>query len=420
MFTNGQKNKFFIFMLVFLMLGSIPSCAPKFECKDAIGCVDIAPDAPIKVGIMQALSGSVSPSGTRYSRCVEMALDAKGGALLGHPVELIREDSQCSKEGGTTAALKIVADPQIIGVVGPTCSSEARSAMPYLSDAGLVMISGSNTSPTLTAVNGVKGPDFHSGYFRTAHNDADVGLAAATFAYQELGIRKAAVIITAADVYGQSLRDVFNQAFTGMGGKIIYNGEINKGDTDMKPILEAIVKSGAELVFFPIWQPEGDQFVLQSKEVSGFENIKLLNADSLFLGTFVDSVKEAGVGIYFVIPDKPSSEEYQNFVKAYVAKYDQELTTNFDAQAYDAATILFQAIEAVAVKDADGTLHIGRQALRDYLYNLRGFDGLLGTLSCSEFGDCGLAKSRVVRFDDPSVGVDGIRANIIYLYSGEK
>lgn len=414
------RNRFSIFALVFFMLFYIPSCAPKFECKDAIGCVEIAPDAPLKVGIMQALSGSVSPSGTRYSRCVEMALDAKGGTLLGHPVELIREDSQCSKEGGITAALKIVADPQIIGVIGTTCSSEAKAGMPYLTKAGLVMISGSNTSPSLTAVNGVKGEDSNLGYFRTAHNDADQGLAAATYAYQKQNIGQAAVIVVAGDVYSEGLGNVFEHAFTDMGGKIAYHGEINKGDTDMKPILEAVVKSGAKLLFFPIFQPEGDHIVLQSKEVSGFENITLMSSDSLLLGPYVDSVKDAGIGTYYVIPDKASGEKYQAFVDAYVKKYNEALTTNFHAQTYDAATILFNAIEAIAAKDSNGTLHIGRQALRDYLHNLQGFHGLLGTLSCNEFGDCGLAKFRVVRFDDPSVGVDGIKANIVYLYSGEK
>ena len=396
------------------------SCAPKFECRDAIGCVDIAPGKPIKVGIMQALSGSVSPSGTRYSRSVEMALDAIGGTIHDHPVELVRADSQCSKEGGITAGLQIVADPQIIGVIGTTCSSEARGAMAYLSDAGLVMISGSNTSPSLTAANQVKGEDFHPGYFRTAHNDADQGLAAATFAFQELGKSKAAVIVVAADSYSQGLGNVFEQAFADLSGEMVYSGEINKGDEDMKPILEAIVNSGAEFLFFPVFQPEGDLIVLQSKEVSGFENIILMSADSLLLGSFVESVMDAGVGTFYIVPDKPSGEEYDAFVDAYIAKYNEELTTNFHAHTYDAATILLKAIEAVAVKDSDGTLHIGRQALRDYLYNLQGFEGLIGAISCNEFGDCGLAKFRVVRFDDPSVGVDGIKSNIVYLYSTEK
>jgi branched-chain amino acid transport system substrate-binding protein len=36
----------------------------------------------------------------------------------------------------------------------------------------------------------------------------------------------------------------------------------------------------------------------------------------------------------------------------------------------------------------DGTLHIGRQQLRDALYATKGFKGLTGTINCDDFGDC--------------------------------
>jgi branched-chain amino acid transport system substrate-binding protein len=46
------------------------------------------------------------------------------------------------------------------------------------------------------------------------------------------------------------------------------------------------------------------------------------------------------------------------------------------------------AIEKVAVKDADGTLHIGRQALRDAMYATKDYNGLTGMLTCEPDGDC--------------------------------
>jgi branched-chain amino acid transport system substrate-binding protein len=50
--------------------------------------------------------------------------------------------------------------------------------------------------------------------------------------------------------------------------------------------------------------------------------------------------------------------------------------------------MIFAAIEQVAVQEADGTLHIGRQALRDALYATTNFQGLTGNLTCSATGDC--------------------------------
>src|SRR5690606_33499549 len=115
----------------------------------------------------------------------------RGGELLGHPIELSGEDTLCSAEGGQAAGTKISADATIIGVVGTNCSGEARAAMPLISQAGMVMISPSNTNPDLTDPNH---PEQHDGYFRTAHNDLFQGRVAAEFAYNELGVRKAATI----------------------------------------------------------------------------------------------------------------------------------------------------------------------------------------------------------------------------------
>ena len=73
-------------------------------------------------------------------------------------------------------------------------------------------------------------------------------------------------------------------------------------------------------------------------------------------------------------------------------------------------------IEAVAVQDKDGTLLIGRQALRDALYATAGYQGLTGSLTCDEYGDCGVARFQVTRLDDPETGLEGLGANVVYTY----
>ncbi len=86
-------------------------------------------------------------------------------------------------------------------------------------------------------------------------------------------------------------------------------------------------------------------------------------------------------------------------------------------QSYDATNLLLHAIESVAVQNADGTLYIGRQALRDALYATADFEGVSGTINCDEFGDCGALRYDILRLDDPAAGVDGVRANTIYTFT---
>jgi branched-chain amino acid transport system substrate-binding protein len=88
-----------------------------------------------------------------------------------------------------------------------------------------------------------------------------------------------------------------------------------------------------------------------------------------------------------------SGPEYDALLAKWATKFGGVPPSGYHAMAYDAANIFFQAVEAVAVVDADGTVHVPRQALRDYLYSLTGFPGLTGTLACDANGDCATGEA---------------------------
>jgi branched-chain amino acid transport system substrate-binding protein len=66
--------------------------------------------------------------------------------------------------------------------------------------------------------------------------------------------------------------------------------------------------------------------------------------------------------------------------------------------------------------DEDGTLLIGRQALRDAVQNTTGFEGLTGSLSCDQFGDCGSWWLDYYRLEDPTAGLEGLLQNVVFMY----
>ena len=406
-------------LFVALLLAGCGSGVPPFECSDAIGCVDIGPGASIRIGALQALSGDMGPQGAELLQCTELAVDDWGGELLGHPIGLVTADSMCTGEAGTTAALKVTADPQLVALIGPSCSGAAAAAMKVVSDAGLVMIAGSCSAPSLTSVGGEPGAHWRPGFLRTAQNDALVGQTAATFAFQVLGIRRAATIHDG-DAYTRGLTDTFEQAFRALGGEVVLATAVNKGDTDMRPVLAAVAASGADLAFLPVFRMEGDYLVLQAEEVEGMENVKLMSAEGLYFDTFVQAVGAAGVGMHFTAPVRPEGPEYDAFVARYEAKFGEPpARTPYHAHMYDAANLLLSTIESVAVQEEDGTLHIGRQALRDALYATANYQGLTGSLTCDSYGDCGVAKFKVLRLDDPAAGLAGLEANVVYAYPPE-
>jgi branched-chain amino acid transport system substrate-binding protein len=410
-----QRKSFILPLIATLLLAGCQQAAPLFECTDVIGCVEIAPGEPIKIASLQALSGAMSANGLNHLRSIELALDDRKRESLDHPIELLSEDSLCSKEGGATAASKIAADPQIVGIIGPTCSGAATGAMKAVSEAGLVMISGSSTAPSLTSVGGEPGSDWQPGFLRTAQNDALSGRVAATSAFQVLGVKKAATLDDG-DPYTRGLADTFQQAFAELGGEVVLAAGVNKGDADMGPVLTAVARSGAELLYLPVFRPEGDYIVLQARKMGELKNVILMTAEGLYLDAFIEAVGEAGVGMHMILPTTPRSPAHDAVVSRYETRYGEAPTAVYYAHTYDAVNMLFAALEVVAVQDSDGRLHIGRQALRDTLYATSGYQGLTGSLTCDQYGDCGMARFEVVRLDDPAAGLEGLRANVVYAY----
>ena len=356
-----------------------------FECTDAIGCVDVAPDEPIHIAYLLVISGPNETLGIDSRNGIEIAI-ADHGPVLGHEVSLTGEDGGCSAEGGQPAGARLAADPTIVGVIGTSCSSEARAALPLLSPAGFTVISPSNTAPDLTLPGN---ENQWPGYFRTAHSDLFQGAAAADFAYNFLGVRTIATIHDGS-LYAEKLAEVFRGAFEDLGGAVSGQGAVSPDQTDMSGVLADIAAGGPELIYYPIFMPAGALITIQAHETTGLEETYLMGADGLFSPDVMEGAGEDVEGFYVSSPDLTAfGDAYAaSFVPAYVEMFGTEPISIFHAHGYDAVMLLLAAIEEVAVVDADGTLHIGRQALRDAMYAVENYEGLTGNLTCSDTGDC--------------------------------
>jgi branched-chain amino acid transport system substrate-binding protein len=358
---------------------------------DAFGCAEVAPGDPIRIASANSFSGATLFLGQDVEYGVEIAM-ADRGQLFGRDIEPVREDAGCSKaEDGQTAAQAIVADKTIIAVVGTTCSRTAVPAMPVLAQAGITMISASNTAPSLTNPDS---PDFGGPfYFRTAYNDKVQGAAVAKFACDELHAKTAATIHDGSP-YAEQLQQVFQDEFKAQcGGTTTAHEAIQVGDTDFHPVLTTVCAGHPDLLFYPIFDPEGPILTNQTQEVADCVGIKLVGADGIKDDGFVSVAGPLAeqLGMYFSGPDLNFGDKYTNdFLPKYrVLSGTANPIAPYHAHGYDAANILLDAIAAVGVQDADGTLWIPRDALRAYVAGLKDYPGLTGDLTCDPNGDCG-------------------------------
>ena len=387
----------------------------------SLGEVTVSAGDAIQIRSLNAISGDVAFLGVPNENGIRMAVEDYG-QIHGFDVDLgAGLDDLCSADGGQAAAQIIVADEQVIGVIGTSCSGAATAASPLISEAGMVMISGSNTSPALTSdLAGTAGSAYHAGYYRTAHNDLYQGAAAANFALEVLGVTSAAAIHDG-DPYTEGLAQAFADAFEAGGGTITVFTAVNKGDTDMVPVLTEVAASGPEMLFFPIFQPEGDFIIQQAGSVAGMSGITMMAADGLLNSDYLALAESENM--YFSGPDtrygdnanQSTGELAADVLADYEAEFGEVPAAPFWAHSYDAAVLLLDAIAHASYMDGDD-LVIDRAGVREHLNSVSDYEGLIGTMTCDAFGDCGSQKITVIQNTDITDYVASTE-NVVYEYA---
>lgn len=350
--------------------------APSYACTDRLGCISVTSNENIKIGALLTLTTPDAPYGIDALRGVEIAVADKG-KLAGHGIDLVKADDLCSEQGGADGANKLAADPKIVGVIGATCSGAALMASRILSGVGTVLISPSSTAPSLTD------PSTHeAGFLRTIYNDKAQGQAVAQFAFNVLGSQR---MITVQDgsPYSEQLQAAACDTFQQLGGQCVKQIQISP-DEDVMPVLQSVVADKPDVLFYPIYATDGAA-ITKAASPAGLTAAVLMSSDGLLSSDFVKQTEPASEGMYLSGP--ATTKESQDFLQQYQSRYGEAPIASYHLQGYDAAMMLFAAVEKVAV-NGGGTTYIPRQALRDALYATRGMQGLSGVLTCSPNGDC--------------------------------
>ena len=404
-------------LLALLILAG--ACVPADFESPALGTVVVGGGEEIQIRALGALTRA-GELGVPSQRGAALAI-ADYGPIKGHSVSMgAGLDSLCSTQGGAAAAQTVTGDRRVVGVIGTACSVAAAAASPILSEAGLVMVAPSTTSPSLTSdLRGNAGSNYHPGYHRVASNDLYQAEAVADFVYNELGLRSMAVIHDG-DPYTSGLTAAFTAAFEQLGGSVAV-AMVNKGDTDMLPVLTQIAAGSPEGLFLPIFPEEAGPILRQSSQVDGLEGLTRIGGGGLLVSAFLALPESEG--FYFAGPELDfgsnvngaTGRSGDELTAAYQEKYGESPTSAYLAHAYDATTILLRAIEEAAVDEGDA-LYIDRAKLREALGSTVGFGGIIGAISCDEFGDCGTGRVQISHHTDSTM-TDVDRLPVVYRYA---
>jgi branched-chain amino acid transport system substrate-binding protein len=267
----------------------------------------------------------------------------------------------------------------VAGVIGHYNSHCSIAGSRIYSQRMIPQISPASTNPKFTE-NGF------ANVFRTCGRDDQQGKIAARFALDGLKARRIAVF-SDGTTYGKGLADEFKKAVLaggagarrGEAAAIVAEAElplIREGNApDYAPLLDPLLTLSPDLIYFGGNYPEGAMLIRQIKDRK--LAAALLSGDAVANSELIKRGGVAAEGIYFTFG--PAVEEMPlagRFYGAFKARYGE--LGPYSVYAYDAASVLLQAIEQGKTTAGDSLVKV--------LHSLR-FNGAMGEIAFDTKGD---------------------------------
>ncbi|MFD0314318.1 branched-chain amino acid ABC transporter substrate-binding protein [Streptomyces flavalbus] len=341
------------------------------------------------IGVDAPLTGDLSALGLGIKNSVDLAAKTanKEKYVEGVTFEIQALDDQAQPASGQQNATKLVANDDVLGVVGPLNSSVAESMQKVFDDAKLVQVSPANTNPALT-----QGQDWqtnkvrtYKSYFRTATTDAIQGPFAAQYVFNDAK-KKKVFVIDDKKTYGAGLAATFSDEFEKLGGKIVGTEHIDPETKDFSSVATKVKSSGADVVYYGGEYPQAGPLSKQIKAAGA--KIPLVGGDGIYSADFIKLAGASGTGdlatsVGAPVEELPSAKE---FVANYEAAGYKEAYEAYGGYSYDSAWAIIEAVKAV-VDENDGKLpDDAREKITAAMQNVS-FDGVTGKVSFDEFGD---------------------------------
>lgn len=326
----------------------------------------------IVIGVYADLTGNTSTFGEETKNGVTLAVEeinAKGG-VLGKQIELKIEDTRSDPIQAKNAVTKLIQVEKSTAIIGEVASKLSLAGAPVCQENGVPMITPSSTNPEVT-----KKGDY---IFRVCFLDTFQGAVLAKFAHDNLKATKVSILYDNSNDYSVGLAEFFKEAFTKMGGTIAGELTFKATDSDFRSQLTTIRGQNPQVVFVPGYYDKMGLIARQARE-QGI-TVPMLGGDGWSSPDLLKGAGNALEGCFFsdhYSPDDPDPK-IQEFVKKYSEKFGKT-PTGLAALAYDAANVLFAAMETA--KSAD------RKAIRDALAAVENFAGVSGNISMDENRD---------------------------------
>lgn len=346
----------------------------------------------IKVAIQSPLSGEQAALGEHIKLGAQIAVEeaAKAFKALGFDLVFVPYDDQAKPEVGVANARNIVADPDVLLLVGHFNSGVALPSSEVYKDVMLAMISPANTATEITDRG-------YPNVNRVCGRDDVQGPVGARFAAQDLKL-KSVYIIHDKTLYGQGVADNFRNEANKVGLKTVgYEGTEERAN--FAPMIIPMKAKNPALVYFGGIYHQGGLLLKQMRE-KGVSAV-FMGPDGLDSSEMVKIAGAQVVGSYYTTVAGPPDAypESAAFAKKFKQRFGKE-AESFTMYGYDAALVGIKAMEQAI--QANGGKKPSRTEVSSAVRKIKNFKGVTGSIAFDNKGDPVKAKYFVLQFDKRS------------------
>lgn len=373
----------------------------------------------IVIATLLPVTGTSASLGLPTEYGTDLAVSQNTDLGNGYTLKVQNENYQgasgADPAAATAAANKLVAQSDVIAVIGPFNSGITKVTMPITNNGGLVSISPANTNPGLTlreyaADNSINFDLLHpagkpNAYFRVPGTDVVQGAVDAKIAAGAPINAKSVYIIDDNTVYGKGLANFFETNFKNGGGTVLGRTSFTANQVSgAGSFADTIKAQNPDVVFFGGTTDSGVGAVKKALVAKGFTKPWVggdgIADDPAWLNTASDGAGDTYGTVAAPDSSKLSGGGASDFVtkyKAFVANKPNNDLIGYSAISYDSAMIVITAVKQLIKDGKDVT----RANVRDAIQNID-YQGITGEIKFDKNGDNAGPKVFAVYWVDPA------------------
>jgi branched-chain amino acid transport system substrate-binding protein len=327
----------------------------------------------VKIGVYLPLTGQMAFGGQLELEGVQMA-HKEMPTVLGKKVELFVVDNKSDKVEAANAVKRLIEKEKVVAIIGTYGSSLAMAGGEVAEKAGVPMVGTSCTNPLVT-----QGKKFS---FRVCFIDPFQGAGAATYAYKDLKLKTAALLVDISNDYSVGLASFFTKSFTKLGGQIVANLKYQAGDQDFTAQLTEIASKKPDVLFIPSYFAEGAIIMKQVKELGA--KFQVMGGDAMDNPQIVEIGGAAVEGfVHTTFPYDPSMKNMSPMAKKFTENWKKAFPSkepNVNAAlGYDTYLLVLDAIKRAGKAEP--------AAITKALVATKGFEGVTGSTTINATHD---------------------------------